>query len=58
MVSCVDSPQYCAAEANQVCPVGFDVASNVTNPADYGRMTMIIKCHETAQPAVPATPTK
>lgn len=45
MVSCVDSPQYCANQANASCPKGFDVTSNVTNPADYGRMTMIVKCH-------------
>jgi hypothetical protein len=45
MVSCVDSPQICAEEANRKCPIGFDVVSNVTNPADYGRMTMIINCH-------------
>jgi hypothetical protein len=45
MVSCVDSPQYCAQEANQLCPAGLDVVSNTTNPADYGRMTMIVKCH-------------
>jgi hypothetical protein len=45
MVSCVDSPQICAQEANRLCPIGFDVVSNVTNPADFGRMTMIIKCH-------------
>lgn len=44
MVSCVDSPRYCANESNKLCPQGFDVVSNVTNPADYGRMTMIIKC--------------
>jgi len=44
MVTCVDSPMYCANEANKLCPAGFDVVSNVTNPADYGRMTMIIKC--------------
>lgn len=46
MVSCVDSPVYCANESNKLCPQGFDVVSNVTNPADYGRMTMIIKCHK------------
>lgn len=45
MVSCVDSPKYCANESNKLCPDGFDVNSNVVNPADYGRMTMIIKCH-------------
>jgi len=45
MVTCVDSPKYCAAESNKLCPNGFDVVSNTTNPADYGRMTMIIKCH-------------
>ena len=44
MVSCVDSPKYCARESNRLCPGGFDVISNVTNEADYGRMTMIIKC--------------
>jgi hypothetical protein len=45
MVSCVDSPSYCAQEANKLCPSGMDVVSNTTNPADYGRMTMVIKCH-------------
>lgn len=45
MVSCVDSPMYCANESNKLCPNGFDVKSNVTNSADYGRMTMIIKCN-------------
>lgn len=45
MVSCVDSPRYCANESNKLCPMGFDVTSNVVNPADYGRMTMIIKCN-------------
>jgi hypothetical protein len=45
MVTCVDSPMYCANESNKLCPNGFDVKSNVTNPADYGRMTMIIKCN-------------
>lgn len=44
MVSCVDSPQYCAAEANRVCPGGLAVVSNTVNPADFGRMTMIVKC--------------
>lgn len=46
MVSCVDSPGYCAAESNKLCPLGFDVTSNVVNPADYGRMTMVIKCYK------------
>ena len=46
MVSCVDSPRYCARESNKLCPAGFDVISNVTNEADYGRMTMIIRCHK------------
>lgn len=45
MITCVDSPMYCARLANKTCPNGFDVKSNVTNPADYGRMTMIIKCN-------------
>lgn len=44
MVSCVDSPQHCATQAVRLCPQGFDVTSNTANPADYGRMTMIIKC--------------
>jgi hypothetical protein len=45
MVSCVDSPGYCAGEANKRCPAGFDVTSNVVNPKDHGRMTMIVRCH-------------
>lgn len=44
MVSCVDSPAYCAHESNRLCPEGFDVTSNTVNPSDYGRMTMIIRC--------------
>lgn len=44
MVTCVDSPKYCANEANKLCPSGFDVTSNTANAADHGRMTMIIKC--------------
>jgi hypothetical protein len=47
MVTCVDSPQYCAREANRLCPnSAYDVVSNTVNPADYGRTTMIIKCRE------------
>jgi len=45
MITCVDSPMYCAQLANKACPNGFDVKSNVTNSADFGRMTMIIKCN-------------
>jgi hypothetical protein len=45
MITCVDSPGYCARQATRSCPSGFDVVSNTTNPADYGRMTMIVKCH-------------
>ena len=45
MITCVDSPMYCAQLSNKTCPNGFDVKSNVTNPADFGRMTMIIKCN-------------
>ena len=45
MVSCVDKPAYCADLANNLCPKGFDVTSNVVNEADHGRMTMIIKCY-------------
>ena len=44
MVACVDSPAYCAEESARKCPSGFDVTSNTVNPADYGRMTMIIRC--------------
>lgn len=44
MISCVDSPGYCAVQANRVCPAAYDVVSNVVNPADYGRMTMIVRC--------------
>lgn len=44
MISCVDSPRYCAEQAVKACPGKFDVISNTTNPADYGRMTMIIRC--------------
>jgi len=45
MVSCVDGMNNCAQEANKLCPAGMDVISNTVNPADYNRMTMIIKCH-------------
>lgn len=58
MVACVDSPMYCANESNKLCPNGFDVVSNVTNPADYGRMTMIIKCHAPEKQPSPITPQK
>lgn len=44
MITCVDSPMYCADLANRTCPQGYDVTSNTNNAADYGRMTMIIKC--------------
>lgn len=52
MVSCVDSPRYCAQESNKLCPSGFDVVNNVVNPADYGRMTMVVKCHQAAVESV------
>jgi hypothetical protein len=45
MVTCVDSPLYCGSQANRSCPAGFDVTSNTTNAADFGRMTMIVRCH-------------
>jgi hypothetical protein len=54
MISCIDSPHYCADQSNRSCPTGFDVVSNVTNPGDFGRMTMIIKCHGPDQSAAPA----
>lgn len=44
MISCVDSPKFCAEEAVKACPDKFDVISNTVNEADYGRMTMIIRC--------------
>lgn len=44
MITCVDSPGYCAEQAQRSCPAGFDVDSNTTNPRDFGRMTMIIRC--------------
>ena len=44
MVSCVDSPSFCAKAAVESCPEKFDVISNTVNEADYGRMTMIIRC--------------
>lgn len=44
MITCVDSPKYCAEQAVRSCPDGLDVVSNTTNPADYGRMTMIVNC--------------
>jgi len=44
MITCVDSNQYCAEQASRSCPGGFDVSSTSVNPADYGRMTMIIRC--------------
>lgn len=44
MITCVDSPRYCAEQAKRSCPAGFDVDSNSTNPQDFGRMTLIIRC--------------
>lgn len=44
MVTCVDGAHYCAEQARKQCPSGMDVESNTTNAADYGRMTMIIRC--------------
>lgn len=44
LISCVDSPKYCAQQAVKQCPGKFDVVSNVVNPADFGRMTMVIRC--------------
>lgn len=43
MVSCVDSQAYCAAQANTLC-ADYDVVNFSNNPADFGRMTMIIRC--------------
>ena len=45
MVTCVDSPSYCARQATADCPNGFDVVSNTNNPADYGRTMLIVRCH-------------
>lgn len=33
-----------AFDSYRLCPAGYDVTSNVTNAADHGRMTMIIRC--------------
>lgn len=44
MITCVDSPKYCAEQAARSCPTGLDVVSNTANPADHGRMTMIVRC--------------
>jgi hypothetical protein len=44
MITCVDSPSYCAQQANRQCPAAYDVVSNTSNPADFGRMTMIVRC--------------
>lgn len=44
MITCVDSPRYCAEQAQRACPTGFDVDSNSANPRDFGRMTLIIRC--------------
>lgn len=38
-------PHRRSLQREQLCPAGMDVTSNTTNPADYGRMTMIIKRH-------------
>lgn len=44
MITCVDSASFCAKQAVESCPGTFDVISNTVNEADYGRMTMIIRC--------------
>ena len=44
MVSCLESPNYCTREATTLCGGAFMVLSNVTDPADYGRMTMVVRC--------------
>ncbi len=44
MISCVDSPGYCANLARDTCPMGFDT-TNVTGQAiGNQRMTMVIRC--------------
>jgi hypothetical protein len=43
-VSCVDGVNNCVRQTNKLCPSGYDVTSNVVNPRDFGRMTMIIRC--------------
>lgn len=45
MVTCLESPSYCAHQANADCPSGFDVVSNTTESGDMPRMTMVVKCH-------------
>ena len=44
MITCVDSPGYCANQANRLCPVDLNVVSNTANPWDHGRMTMVVQC--------------
>ncbi len=46
MVSCVDGAGNCVRQANKLCPAAYDVTSTTVNPADYGRMTMIIRCRQ------------
>lgn len=49
IITCVDGQRFCLDEAERVCPGGYDIASNTTNPQDYGRITMIIKCERTVE---------
>lgn len=44
MITCVDSPMYCANEANKLCQ-NYQVVSNTSDAGNYGRTTMIIKCN-------------
>lgn len=44
MITCVDGSKNCAAQLPKVCPKGSEVTSMTANPADYGRVTMMVNC--------------
>ncbi len=44
MVTCVDGSKNCAAQIPKICPKGSDVTGMTSNPADYGRVTMMVNC--------------
>ncbi len=44
MISCVDSPGYCANLARDTCPAGFETSGITGQAIGNQRMTMIIRC--------------
>jgi hypothetical protein len=46
MVTCVDGSRNCAAQLPKICPKGSDVTSMTANPADFGRITMMVNCRK------------